>query len=123
MSLGRRPYYREYSIIQNGMTEEGFVEAVREDIMRKQLVDSLLTGITPPKILAHALSSHETEKRSASFVIVDTETVGEVPQPSPAQIQKFYTENSVAIPYRKCCADLRQLSLGKVDFIAKTADF
>ena len=81
-------------MIQNGMTEEDFVEAVRAGIVRNQLVDSLLVGISPPKILARALTSHETEKRSASFVIVGAESVGAVPQPSAAQIQEFYTANS-----------------------------
>jgi len=84
----------EYSMIQNGMTEEGFVEAVRADIVRTQLVDSLLTGISPPKILSRALTNHETEKRSASFVIVGLESVGAAPQPSSAQMQEFYTANS-----------------------------
>ena len=84
----------EYSMIQNGMTEEDFVEAVRADIVRNQLVDSLLVGISPPKILARALARHETEKRSASFVIVGAESVAAVPQPSAAQIQEFYTANS-----------------------------
>ncbi len=93
----------EYSIRQSGMTEESFVEAVRQDIVRDQLVDSLVTCIQPPRVLCKALAKYETERRSASLVIIDKEVVGEPPSPSLAEIQEFYNENShrfMSKPYR-----------------------
>ncbi len=83
----------QYAIAQSGMTEESFIEAVRNDIVRSQLIDSLLLGARAPTILSHILYKHTKEQRLASFVVIDKERVGKAPQPSAAEIHDFYTEN------------------------------
>jgi len=93
----------QYSIAQSGMTEDNFIEAVRNDIVRDQLVGSLLVGAHPPTSLSQILYKHAKEKRSASFVIIGQEKVGKAPEPSASEIYDFYTENPqefTSEPYR-----------------------
>ena len=93
----------QYSIAQSGMTEDNFIEAVRNDIVRDQLVGSLLVCAHPPTSLTQILYKHAKEKRSASFVIIGEEEVGKAPEPSASEIYDFYTENPqefTSEPYR-----------------------
>ena len=93
----------QYSIAQSGMTEDNFIEAVRNDIVRDQLVGSLLVGAHPPTSLSQILYKHAKEKRSATFVKIGQEQVGKAPQPSASEIYDFYTENPqefTSEPYR-----------------------
>ena len=93
----------QYAIVQSGMTEDNFIESVRNDIVRNQLVGSLLSGARAPTSLSQILYKHAKEKRSASFVVIGQEQVGKAPQPSASEIDEFYTENPqefTSKPYR-----------------------
>ncbi|MFP6716862.1 MAG: SurA N-terminal domain-containing protein, partial [Alphaproteobacteria bacterium] len=61
----------EYAIAQNSMDEESFIAALRSDITRTQLVNSLLTGIKSPNTMTEAIRKFRGELRSAEFIIID----------------------------------------------------
>tara|TARA_A100001037_G_C15136179_1_gene631269 strand:- start:716 stop:2596 length:1881 start_codon:yes stop_codon:yes gene_type:complete len=93
----------QYSVGQSGMTEDSFIETVRNDIVRNQLVGALLSGSHAPTSLSQILYKHATEKRSVAFVIIGQEQVGKAPHPSASEIYDFYKENPqefTSEPYR-----------------------
>lgn len=63
----------------NGLSEGRFVELVRGDMMRDQLLSSIDAGALPPAIMVDALYRHHFEKR-----VAETALVADADMPDPA---------------------------------------
>ena len=87
------PRIFKYVVAQNGMDEETFIEMFRADILRTQLVDTLISGIRPPGSMIDAVSSFRGEKREAQLVIIDGKDLTGVPTPSESDLYTYHEAN------------------------------
>lgn len=72
-----------------GLSEEGYLAALKSELLRQQLADAVIAGVRLPSPLTKALFAFREEKRKARIVTVET-TAQKVPTPSDAALQSFY---------------------------------
>ena len=86
----------------NGLTEQAFVAAERQGLMRGFIADSIAEGLTPPKTLTGIAYKHRTEQRDASYFVI-TGKKDDIADPSEEELKKFYDANPrlFAIPERR----------------------
>lgn len=75
------------------LTEAKFVELVREEIVRDQLVDAVTAGLAAPKVQADMLYRYRNEKRAAKVVVLDAAAIADLPEPSAEEIAAHYEKN------------------------------
>ncbi|MGG5818661.1 SurA N-terminal domain-containing protein [Falsiroseomonas sp. HW251] len=78
---------------QNDMNEAMFLQLVRDDLQRIQLVGAVRAGAPAPASLARALFDWEAEQRVAQVVELPLVDAPEPAAPTEAQIERFYTNN------------------------------
>jgi peptidyl-prolyl cis-trans isomerase D len=91
----------------NGFTEQRFVDAERRLIQRQQFVRALGGDAAAPEVLREAIRRFESEERAVEFVMLDRGQAGDLPAPSPSEIDKYYEDNKAAFrapEYRKIVA-------------------
>jgi peptidyl-prolyl cis-trans isomerase D len=76
-------------ISDRGYTEQGFLEAVRSDITRTQLLSAGRAGFALPPGYVAALFSYLNEVRAADYVVLPATAIGTVPAPSDAQLTAY----------------------------------
>jgi peptidyl-prolyl cis-trans isomerase D len=74
----------------NHMTEPQYVERVRHDIARGDILLSLTAGVAAPQTIVDRLYQYRNEKRVAGIVALPVSTAGDVGQPSEAELTTFY---------------------------------
>lgn len=74
----------------SGYTEQEYVESVRSDITRMQLLQSIGTGVIPPTGLVNLLHSFINETRIINYVILNPENIDEIPSVTEEQIVEFH---------------------------------
>lgn len=72
-----------------GYSEQGFIELVRADTARMQLVQAIEGGFKIPAGYAKVLFNFFTEARATDYIVVDAKTLGEIPPPSDAVLEAF----------------------------------
>lgn len=76
-----------------GTNEAIYLQGVRKDLSRAQLLDSIETGVTAPKGYIDALYVHRQQKRKTKFLVLAPEVAGTIPDPSPSDLDTYYQEN------------------------------
>ena len=87
-----------------GFTESRFINAERRLALRQQLGRALGAETPAPAILREGLRRFENEERSVEFVRLGREQAGNVPAPTPAEIDAYFNERKAAFrapEYRK----------------------
>ena len=74
----------------SGYTEQEYIELVRSDITRLQLLQSIGTGILPPTGLVNLLHDFFNETRIINYVILNPEDVDDIPPATEEQIVAFH---------------------------------
>jgi peptidyl-prolyl cis-trans isomerase D len=74
----------------NHMTEGQYVERIRLDIPREDLLLAINAGAVPPAPIIDRLYQYRGEKRVADVVTLPDAGAGNVVQPSDAELTKFY---------------------------------
>jgi len=97
----------EQVMFSNQLNENQFIEMVRGDMVRNQVISVLANGTTLPESVAKDLYKHRQEKRSADVVVVSKDGVGEVPAPTEDEVKKYYDDNLANF----MAPEYRQLSL------------
>lgn len=77
-------------IRSNGMTENQFVENLRESYIRQQLISALVGGIELPDAYMRAFHDYQSEERDISYVILPASLAGEIPEPGDAELSTFF---------------------------------
>jgi peptidyl-prolyl cis-trans isomerase D len=72
-----------------GYSEQGFIELIRADTARSQLIKAAESGFMLPMGYARALFSFATEARAAEYIVVDAKSVGEIPPPPDSVLQAY----------------------------------
>lgn len=76
-------------IQQVGFTEQSFIDAVRSDTARAQLLDAASSGLAIPTGYARALFDFINEQRAVNYVVVPPSAAGKAPKPTDAQLEAF----------------------------------
>jgi peptidyl-prolyl cis-trans isomerase D len=101
----------------NQLTEDGYVQLLRTEIKRTQLVGAVAAGAQAPGPLVEDLFRRQAERRIAETVLVPNAAMGDVGTPDDAALTAFHQEKAV----RFTAPEFRKLTVGKltVDDIAK----
>ncbi|WP_372620006.1 peptidylprolyl isomerase [Falsiroseomonas sp.] len=97
----------EQFLRQSDMTEPMFLQIVRDDLQRMQLIGAVRAGAPAPDILARALFNWERQKRIAQVVELPLLDAPEPPAPTQAQLERFHANN----PDRFSTPELREVTL------------
>jgi len=97
-------------LYENGFTEQRFIELVRADIVRQQIIDAVEAGVRPPESLVEAIYRHRNEKRAGEQIHVPNGSFADVGTPTDADIAKTYEANGE----RFTAPELRALSVVRV---------
>lgn len=80
----------EAMLAANHMTEAQYVDRMRREVPREALLIAITAGVDAPAPIVDRLYSYRNEKRVAEIVTVPDAGVGDVGQPSEAQLKAFY---------------------------------
>lgn len=82
-------------VIRNsGLTEAGYLESVRGDILRRQLVRNILAGAVAPRLLVDEIYRYRNEKRVISYVRIENKTMTQLDDANETVLREFYNENA-----------------------------
>jgi peptidyl-prolyl cis-trans isomerase D len=95
---------------QSGYTEQSFIDAMRNDDARQQLLSAAQSGFAIPPGLARALFAYINVRRAVQYVVVPASAVGTLAQPSDAALSAFVK----AHPERFSTPEYRALSFAAI---------
>jgi peptidyl-prolyl cis-trans isomerase D len=94
----------EQLIRQIGYNEQRFLAETRRTVLRQQLVGTIGGDPIIPKTATDLFNRFQNEQRSVDFVLLGKAQAGDVADPTPEQLAKYYEERKVtfrAPEYRK----------------------
>src|SRR5579862_4865563 len=74
----------------NHMSEPQYVDRLRHEIARNDLLASLTAGVAAPPAIVDRLYQYRNEQRVADIVALPAASAGDVGQPTPAELTKYY---------------------------------
>ncbi len=77
-------------LFSSQLSEDQYIELVRSDLVRAQVVSILASGATLPESAARDLYKHRQEKRSADVVTIATDKLVDVATPADTEIQAYF---------------------------------
>jgi len=94
----------EARLQNNGLTEQRYVQMMRDDLAQRQVLQAVAAGATAPQAEAVPLFQEQFEQRSADMVEFpfDAESA---PTPTPAELQRWYANH----PFDYSSAELRRV--------------
>lgn len=107
-------------IRQAGFSETGYVAEQRRVLLRRQIAQSISGGLRVPRTMLAAINQFQNEKRNIDYVRLGAAQAGDVGQPTPETLSKYFDEHKIlfrAPEYRK----VAMLSLTPAE-LAKPAD-
>jgi len=78
---------------QNGLSEQGFVEMLRTEIIRNQLVGAVTAGVDAPDPLVSDLFRFRGERRVAEVIDIPAARFNDIPEPDEGALSKFHREH------------------------------
>ncbi|MEQ8193039.1 MAG: SurA N-terminal domain-containing protein [Rhodospirillales bacterium] len=101
----------------NGFTESTYINELRRDMARDQLLGSLQAAAVVPKTLTDRIYGFREEQRLANFVRIEDSAFSDVDDPSDDVLENYYKDNA----NRFTAPEYRSISLATihVDDIAK----
>ena len=91
-------------IRQAGFTENRYVDEQRNVSLRRQLAQSVGGDLPVPATMMTAINQFQNEKRNIDYVTLGAAQAGDVPQPAPDVLAKYFEERKTlfgAPEYRK----------------------
>jgi len=79
---------------ESGYTEQGFIDTVRNDDARQQILSATQDGFSIPPGLARALFAYLNERRAVQYVLVPASAAGNPPQPGDAALSAYVKSHS-----------------------------
>ena len=74
----------------SGFTEQAYIELIRSEIARLQLVQSLANGVTPPPGLVNILHNFLNETRVVNYLVLNADDVGDIPAATEEELVAFH---------------------------------
>lgn len=79
---------------QLGLSEAGYVNEVRSDLVNQALYRAALSGIAVPKTLAEDVYLYEAEERTADVLVIPTASMTGIAEPDDAALQAYQKEHA-----------------------------
>jgi len=94
-SLGDFDRFRfEQLLASNGLDEASYVQLMRRDLARSQLIGSVGVGVEKaPDVLVDAIYSYRREQRLARFIALPNSRIGDIGMPDDAALEAFHKDN------------------------------
>lgn len=83
----------EQELRARGVTEQMFVEQLRLDIARQEMLQALVGGVRIPDPIADTLRAYREETRIADYVRVSADAMPAPEEPDDATLQAYYEEH------------------------------
>jgi peptidyl-prolyl cis-trans isomerase D len=83
--------FRE-TLRRNGFAEDRYVELLRREMQREQLLSSIAGGAVAPRSLVEATEQYRGERRIAEYVLVPTAMMTQFPDPDEPTMRQFYQD-------------------------------
>lgn len=100
---------------QSGFGRSEFESNVRNDIVREQMTNAVVSGMSLPRGMAEAIVRNRLERRNASYIVLAPDLAGRVESPSEEVLRLFYLDrisDFTADEYR----DISFITMGPEDF-------
>jgi peptidyl-prolyl cis-trans isomerase D len=81
---------------QSGYSEARFIFEQRRFMLRREIIDGLTGGVTPPTALVEAAHRYQSETRSIAYVVLTPAAAGALPAPDDAALHEVYEERKAA---------------------------
>ncbi|UUX50211.1 SurA N-terminal domain-containing protein [Nisaea acidiphila] len=75
------------------LSEGAFLNLLREEIRRDQIVNAVTAGFSAPDVQRDAYYRYRNEERAAKLVTLDASSLPAPPTPTESEIDSFYNEN------------------------------
>ncbi|MET0527124.1 MAG: SurA N-terminal domain-containing protein [Microvirga sp.] len=75
-----------------GLSEAGFVQEQRQSMARLHLAQALAGDVTVPAAAREAMHRYVSERRNASYLVLNSALAGDIPAATPEQLTSFYNE-------------------------------
>jgi len=98
---------------QNGYTEDEFVVQRREVAERGQLAEGIAGSMKAPISYLEALAAYQSETRTADYLLVTPQFIGEIADPSEETLTAYFEENK---------ADFRAPEYREINYVALTPE-
>jgi peptidyl-prolyl cis-trans isomerase D len=76
-----------------GFTEKSYMRQQRGVISRREIVDTLSSGLRLPKALLEDIHHYQTETRSVDYILIPNVAAGPLAAPSQEELKKFFQDN------------------------------
>ena len=77
----------------NGMTEQSYLDLVRQDELRRLMVLSIGAAAAPPKIAIDLLHKYRDEQRQGRVLVVQADKIPDVPAPTEADLAAWLKDH------------------------------
>ena len=75
------------------LSEASYIENMRGDLMRAQLITAISSGIHPPNSMVNRLYKWQNEKRVVKIISILGKSIQSVPQPKEEELKAFWEKN------------------------------
>lgn len=79
---------------ENDMTPAALFATIKSELIRQQMLNTLTTGLDLPQGMYGALNHIRRERRIVEYLLLDPGRAGEIADPTPAVLEKFYKDNA-----------------------------
>lgn len=83
-------------LANNQLSPRQFEELIRQELLREQLVGSIVMGPPAPKEITDALILREIERRRVGYLTITDDMAGVAAEPTPDALAAYYEENKAA---------------------------
>ena len=84
----------EQILLSSGLSEDQYVAALRQDIVRAQIVDAATGAGAAPVPLAKALFAYNEERRSAETLLIRNDSITDLPTPDEETLKAFHEDSA-----------------------------
>jgi peptidyl-prolyl cis-trans isomerase D len=94
----------DFLLRNTGYSEQRFVAEQRQEILRRQILESVSADLAPPKAWLDAINQFENQERNIEYIPLGPAQAGNIPQPTEEQLKQYFDERKIvfrAPEYRK----------------------
>ena len=89
-------------IVENmGMSERGYLNEQKGYTLRKEILDTVTTGVATPQVMIEAFHRFRTETRAIEAFLLPPSILPAAPPPSEEEIKRFYSSREQAFRARE----------------------
>jgi peptidyl-prolyl cis-trans isomerase D len=94
-------------LARNNLDEAGFIQLVRDDLTRQQIIGTVGAGVGTPELMLDQVFAYARETRTVAAVSFPIAAVTTIPTPTDAQLHRFWANN----PTRYATPEYRRIKL------------